>query len=120
MNADLVPMDQCPRFDRCSAPICPLDPNWSRSAHLNGERVCFWLVESVKVGGPARIRGVLPTQVAEAVLSAAPGIMDRYSTIQRALNAASTTGSRLESGARLAATRREKIGTADRANEVAA
>ena len=106
-----VAMDECPRFDRCIAPICPLDPNWPRSAHLQGEHVCMYLLEAVKTGGEARVRSVLPTQVAEQVLRSTPGIRGAYVHIRRALERASASGSRLEAGARLAARYRKSPGS---------
>lgn len=50
------PMKACPRYDKCSAPICPVDPNWRRRSHLEGERVCVWLTELSKAGGEEQIR----------------------------------------------------------------
>lgn len=45
----LTPTD-CPRFSRCSAPICPLDPLRGRAVHLPGEPVCGYLLATGKVG----------------------------------------------------------------------
>ena len=36
-------MYDCPKFDNCSAPICPLDENWQLCSHLDGEKVCHYL-----------------------------------------------------------------------------
>jgi hypothetical protein len=36
-------MYDCPKFDGCSAPICPLDEDWQLCSHLDGERVCHYL-----------------------------------------------------------------------------
>ena len=35
----------CPKFDNCSAPICPLDPEWHTRRMLRDERVCFYLLK---------------------------------------------------------------------------
>lgn len=36
-----VPTPQnCPRWDRCSAPLCPLDPHAARRAYLPGDPLC--------------------------------------------------------------------------------
>jgi hypothetical protein len=40
----------CPRFDHCNAPICPVD-DWVRGHHVKGEPVCFYLREAAKHGG---------------------------------------------------------------------
>ena len=50
-------MDDCPKFESCSAPICPLDPDWRKRRHLKVERVCFYLCEAQKGGSEARFRG---------------------------------------------------------------
>jgi len=33
-------MQQCPRFERCDVPICPLDPNQDQRTSLVGEKRC--------------------------------------------------------------------------------
>ena len=48
-------MDQCPKYMGCSAPLCPLDPDWRLRAHNNGDRVCLYLRESVKAGAEGRL-----------------------------------------------------------------
>ena len=42
-----APQD-CPRYDRCSANVCPLDAGWRKRTHVRGDEVCFFLTESVK------------------------------------------------------------------------
>jgi len=54
----MITPDSCPKYEKCSANICPLDPNWKLRAHMNSEPVCFYLREYVKQGGIARLRGV--------------------------------------------------------------
>jgi len=34
---------QCPRYDSCSAPICPLDPHALKRRMLRDERVCHYI-----------------------------------------------------------------------------
>jgi len=34
---------KCPRFDSCSAPICPLDPHALKRTMLRDERVCHYI-----------------------------------------------------------------------------
>ena len=52
-------INECPKFDRCSAPICPLDPYWNESTYLRGEPVCLYLREAAK-GVDLGLIGVLP------------------------------------------------------------
>ena len=60
----------CPKFDCCNAPICPLDPAWRNSAYLHGEGVCFYLRQASKSRrvGPQGyvIEGETPNQIATA------------------------------------------------------
>jgi len=46
--------EECPKFSRCMAPICPLDSQKYESAMLQGERVCYFLREIVKPGAKQR------------------------------------------------------------------
>ena len=77
----------CPRFDHCIAPICPLDPHWSSSAHLSGERVCTYLLASVKPGGVATI----PAEIAETVVQLGPKIAERFGAIGSRMETAKTS-----------------------------
>ena len=38
----------CPKFDHCSAPICPIDPEWQKRVHIKGDPVCFYLRQHAK------------------------------------------------------------------------
>ena len=63
---------RCQRFDYCNAPICPLDPDWTRSQHLEGEPVCGLLCELVKSGGEARLRAYVPSEVVQTLAEVFP------------------------------------------------
>lgn len=49
----MTPQD-CSKFQTCSAPICPIDPRWPSAVHLDGERVCPYLLASGKPGAAER------------------------------------------------------------------
>lgn len=93
----------CPRFERCGATICPLDPNWRLRHHQRGDRVCAFLREQAKPGGEAVFEGSLPRYIAQAIAEAAPGIYARWDTLKSAVDRAGTTGSKIASGRRLTA-----------------
>lgn len=93
--------EQCPRFNGCSANVCPLDPGWRLRKHLRGEAVCGLLLESVKPGGEARLRGALPAELVEQVLRLRVPICDHWGSIKRQLTRSTKTGSKLEAGQRL-------------------
>ena len=40
MGENSILMQQCPRFHRCSAPLCPLDKDVSERVYLEGEPIC--------------------------------------------------------------------------------
>lgn len=47
-SAGLKIMRQCPRFERCDVPICPLDLNQDQRASLTGEKSCT-LAKSIRL-----------------------------------------------------------------------
>lgn len=105
-------MTHCPRWESCSAPVCPLDPIWRQVPHLRGDRVCAYLTERAKPGGEARLRSILSSDLAEKVSEAYRELstadchdgmhVERgRGYIRAVLSRAATTGSRIESGRRL-------------------
>lgn len=89
----------CPRWERCSAPVCPIDP--SVGTHLEGERVCFWLVEASKCGGRVPHTPALSRELAEAIGRAYAEVMSGHGPIRRRLRRTAKTGSRIEAGRKL-------------------
>ena len=59
----------CPKFDHCSAPICPVDKGTLRY-HAKGESVCFYLREAAKHGGRLPPTGDVPTELIAKVSDA--------------------------------------------------
>ena len=59
----------CPRFDHCSAPLCPLN-DWKTHHHLKGEPVCFYLQETAKQGGMLPPMGDMPMELTVKVSEA--------------------------------------------------
>ena len=41
---------KCPRFNKCEANLCPIDPDWRKRTMLKNERVCHYLTEVTKPG----------------------------------------------------------------------
>jgi hypothetical protein len=72
----MKPMTACPRYDKRSAPLCPLDPDGRLRTDLPEDRVCRWLKELVKPDGEALIRVYLceatADQIVQIALSFAP------------------------------------------------
>jgi len=86
----------CPKYKKCSANICPLDHDWQLRTHLKGEPVCFYLREYVKQGGIARLRGCIPREMFEQIALNLPDIRSRHGDINRRLENAAKTGSKID------------------------
>lgn len=89
-------MFSCPRFERCNAAICPLDPEWERRTHSTGDAVCFYLLEAVKHGSETRFELCTTGNMRSEVLRPLPDICSRWSAIRITVDRARTTGSRMD------------------------
>jgi hypothetical protein len=85
----------CPRWDKCSAPICPLDRLWNRRAMQNADPVCFFLTEAAKPGAEALFVGRGWGHLYERMVALGPVLSARWGRIGRALQRAPLSGSRL-------------------------
>ena len=94
-NYHEITLEQCPRFHKCSAPICPLDTNWEQRIYLRGESVCFYLHEYVKNGGKARLGGHISEKHLEAIEKCYPKIINRFGDIKRRLKRSAKSGYRI-------------------------
>lgn len=81
--------EQCPRFDTCSAAVCPLDER--KAVHLSGDRVCYYLTASGKPGAEERFQD---DPIFEACKAKLPVIAARHPEIRRRVEAAARTGFR--------------------------
>lgn len=85
----------CDRYQICSANVCPLDRDWQKRVHHNGERVCFYLIEAQKANAKAIFdtcgRGYLYQLMQEATQE----IISRHYAINHVLEQAKKTGSRM-------------------------
>jgi hypothetical protein len=93
-----IAMEHCPRYDRCNAPRCPLDPHWRDRTHLVGEAVCAFLLEAAKEGAGGRFKGSpagLIVQVATQMLGEEE---DLGTSIRYAIRRAAKSKSRVELG----------------------
>lgn len=89
---ELFAMRVCPKYNACSATICPLDPNWRLRDTTRSDAVCIWLREAVKtptgVGVPEQIR--LQVVTALPLILSAEGV----APLRSALNRAAKSGSK--------------------------
>ena len=78
-------MKECPRFDRCNAPICPLDPDVLNRVHAKGEAVCHYLRLYVKNALWGLKTGSLPANLPIRVAEVYPRLVARYGPLKKAL-----------------------------------
>ena len=92
---DNLTLYQCPKFQHCNAPICPLDTEWHKRRHFCGERVCFYLIEAKKQGAKANFERSGLGYLFEPIVSLTPVITDKFTAIKKALEKAALTSSRM-------------------------
>jgi hypothetical protein len=86
----VLPSD-CPKFKKCSAPICPIDPHWRQAFHRKGEQVCFFLRMYSKNALEALKEGSVPRQLLDRVIEVFPEICARCAPLKRSLDRASSS-----------------------------
>jgi hypothetical protein len=87
--------ESCPRFLKCNAPICPLDADWQKRVLLREDPTCFLLTESVKNGAKTHFNGAGLKELYSAMVFAYPSITAQHKRIQKALERAKLSGSRI-------------------------
>ncbi len=85
----------CAKYESCSAPICPLDPDWRKRNHLKGERVCFYLTEYAKPAARPILRGCLAGEHYQALAKAYPDIIATLGHLRRQLRRSSKNPPRI-------------------------
>ena len=88
-------MRNCPKYDKCSVPICPLEDSLFKRTLLKEDPTCFYLTESVKDGAETRFKGSGLGWLYKKVVRATPHLISRYPRICSALKRAKQSGSRM-------------------------
>ena len=70
-------MEECNKFDKCSAPICPLDPDYKLRVHLSEDRVCLYLREYAKKPTQAELKVSVPEDMYKLLASVSDDILSR-------------------------------------------
>lgn len=87
---------QCPRYQQCSAAICPLQGSVLQQRMLNGERACGVLLEYQKIDSRAFLTTHYGTEMMQVMGQATEQIKAHGTYLLRsALNRAARTGTRL-------------------------
>lgn len=87
--------DLCPKWDKCNAPLCPLDPDLFKRVMRNDEPVCYYLTEAVKADAEAVFRRRGRGELFEVISKLIPAMSSRWGRIRHALERAKTSGSRM-------------------------
>jgi hypothetical protein len=93
-QADGISAKNCPRFDFCNCPVCPLDTNWQSQRHLSGEPVCRWLREAVKSGSEPVLKRALPDELVAHVIAVANSLITRKGSLKSSLERAASSKSK--------------------------
>jgi hypothetical protein len=89
-------LQDCPKFSKCNAPICPLDSDWRLRRMLRDEPVCFYLLEHAKAGSKTRFEGRGLVTLHEAIGRGLPSLTARWGRLRRFYERAKNSGARLE------------------------
>jgi hypothetical protein len=90
----MTKMEDCQKFDRCNAPICPLDEKRADRTYIAKEPICLWMREVGKVGGVERMAAVIPGPVGEEIIAMARlASSEAPLSLQASLRASWRTGS---------------------------
>ncbi len=93
-RAPPVPMEDCPKWRRCKAPVCPLCKDCLSSRYLRGESVCYYLSEVAKPHWRRREWGSIELKIMNWVSEVRSLIVERYGPLRRRLRRAKQTPSR--------------------------
>jgi hypothetical protein len=85
----------CPKYSKCNAPLCPLDPDMFKRTMLCSDAVCYYLTEAVKPGAEAIFRERGRIELFELVCKFIQPMSERWGRIHRHLERARKSGSRM-------------------------
>lgn len=81
-----VPMARCPRYARCSAPLCPLDPDIHHRVWVRGDPLCSLGWEQVEAMAPELSREKIIREVLDLGSVVPPGWRrDRHRERQKSI-----------------------------------
>ncbi len=91
-------LQDCPRFDTCSAALCPLDPEWKIRRYARDESVCFYLNEVVKPDRDLRFEGRNDRDILDASKRSLPEILEAFPAMCKPIERAQRSGSSVQRG----------------------
>lgn len=95
LSLNSICSSQCPKFNTCNAPVCPLDVTSLKKKHISGEKCCVYLLETAKVDAKTNFIGAGLNNIYEAIEAVKDDILTSSASIKRAYTRAASTPSRL-------------------------
>lgn len=89
-------LSKCPKFNKCNAPVCPLDKEWQKRKHISGDKCCVYLLELSKANAEGNFVGAGLSNVYEAIEVVKQDILYSSASIKRAYTRAASAPSRLK------------------------
>lgn len=87
-------LTECSKFQKCSAALCPLDPDWQSRTMIREDTVCSYMSEAVKNGAETRFKGVTDEAIYLQARDVLPQMMSSSNTLKKRLQRAALTRSR--------------------------
>ena len=88
-------MCDCPKWNSCNAPICPLDTRVLQRTYLRAEAICFYMHEYVKPNSYERFKVSHRGEIYEAISDVLKEVLSTHGYVRRRLERASSTPSRM-------------------------
>ena len=94
-NNKTTASDHCPKWEKCKAPICPLDPDWEKRKMMPDESICFYQSEAMKADAKANFEMRGAGELFDLVSGPIPAMSAKWARIRLGLARAKPTGSRM-------------------------
>ena len=94
-------MDECPKFNKCSAPVCPLYKSIYEQEHLENERACCYLLEAQKIDSEGNFNQSGLGELYKLMVRATHEVFaqpENHKYLQKKLLKAATSSSRMARG----------------------
>ena len=88
-------ISDCPKYETCSAPICPLDKDWRLRVLCIEDSTCFYLLESVKDASKTHFELAQLGVMYERICEVREDICTTHKRISSKVEAAKNSGSRM-------------------------
>ena len=95
-------MEQCPKYNKCGAIMCPLYDRWRDTrTKKNDPKTCFYLTEASKRGAEERFKGRKDEVIFRTALRQMPFMKKHCCELRRRLEKSSLSGSRISAARKL-------------------